>query len=122
MRAAVSSLKLGAAARFSARRVSTGQAGGIAVGLALLVALPDGIWGTTAQFAFTGTVFQAQLGLVIVERPVVAVAVAKDQTRSLEGDLGVICLQRSGEHVDGSLASGEQLTTQVAEPLPASLR
>ena len=43
-------------ALFSARRVSTAQAGGIAVGLALLLALPDAIWGTTAQFAFTGAV------------------------------------------------------------------
>ena len=43
-------------ALFSARRVSTTQAGGIAVGLALLLALPDGIWGTTTQFAFTGAV------------------------------------------------------------------
>ena len=33
-------------ALFSARRVSTAQAGVIAVGLALLLALPDGIWGT----------------------------------------------------------------------------
>ena len=33
-------------ALFSARRVSTAQAGAIAVGLALLLALPDWIWGT----------------------------------------------------------------------------
>jgi hypothetical protein len=26
---------------------------GIAIGLALLLALPEGIWGTTAQFGFT---------------------------------------------------------------------
>ena len=43
-------------ALFSARRVSTAQAGAIAVGLALLLALPDGIWGTVLQFAFTGAV------------------------------------------------------------------
>ena len=43
-------------ALFSARRVSTAQAGVIAVGLALLLALPDGIWDTVAQFAFTGAV------------------------------------------------------------------
>jgi hypothetical protein len=43
-------------ALFSAKRVSTAQAGGIAVGLALLLAFPDGIWGTTAQFAITGAV------------------------------------------------------------------
>ena len=43
-------------ALFSARRVSTAEAGAIAVGLALLLALPDGIWGTVAQFAFTGAV------------------------------------------------------------------
>ena len=43
-------------ALFSARPVSTAQAGAIAVGLALLLALPDGIWGTVLQFAFTGAV------------------------------------------------------------------
>ena len=43
-------------ALFSARRVSTAQAGVMAVGLALLLALPDGIWGTVTQFAFTGAV------------------------------------------------------------------
>jgi hypothetical protein len=43
-------------ALFSARRISTAQAGGFAVALALVLALPDGIWGTTAQFAFTGAV------------------------------------------------------------------
>ena len=43
-------------ALFSARRVSTAQAGVMAVGLALLLAVPDGIWGTVAQFAFTGAV------------------------------------------------------------------
>jgi hypothetical protein len=43
-------------ALFSARRVSTAQAGGIAVALALLLALPDGIWNTTAQYAFAGAV------------------------------------------------------------------
>lgn len=43
-------------ALFSARRISTAQAGVMAVGLALLLALPDGIWGTVAQFAFTGAV------------------------------------------------------------------
>lgn len=43
-------------ALFSARRVSTAQAGAVAVGLALVLALPDGIWGTVAQFAFTGAV------------------------------------------------------------------
>lgn len=43
-------------ALLSARRVSTAQAGAVAVGLALVLALPDGIWGTVAQFAFTGAV------------------------------------------------------------------
>lgn len=33
---------------FSARRISPAQAGGIAVGLSLLLALPDGIWAITA--------------------------------------------------------------------------
>lgn len=48
-------------ALFSARRVSTAQAGGIAVGLALLLALPDGIWDTTAQFAFAGVVLMVAI-------------------------------------------------------------
>jgi hypothetical protein len=48
-------------ALFSARRVPTAQAGGIAVGLALLLALPDGIWGTTTQLAFTGTVLMVAI-------------------------------------------------------------
>ena len=43
-------------ALISARRVSTAQIGAMAVGLSLLLALPDGIWGTAAQFAFTGAV------------------------------------------------------------------
>jgi hypothetical protein len=43
-------------ALFSARRVSTAQVGALAVGLALLLTLPDGIWGTVAQLAFTGAV------------------------------------------------------------------
>jgi hypothetical protein len=58
---------------------------------------------------------------VVVERPVVAVAVAKDQTRSMEGDPGVFCLKGSIQHVHGAVASGENLTTELAEPLPASL-
>jgi hypothetical protein len=48
-------------ALFSARRVSTAQVGGIAVGLALLLALPDGIWATTAQFALTGAVLMVAI-------------------------------------------------------------
>ena len=48
-------------ALFSARRVSTAQAGGIAVGLALLLALPDEIWGTAAQVAFTGAVLMVAI-------------------------------------------------------------
>jgi hypothetical protein len=47
---------------FSARRVSTAWAGGVAVGLAFLLALPDGIWGTTTQFAFTGAVLMVAIG------------------------------------------------------------
>jgi hypothetical protein len=43
-------------ALFGARRSSAGWAGAIAVGLAFLLALPDGIWGTAAQFALTGAV------------------------------------------------------------------
>ena len=43
-------------ALISARWVSTAQIGAMAVGLSLLLALPDGIWGTAAQFAFTGAV------------------------------------------------------------------
>ncbi len=42
-------------ALLSARRASTAQAG-IAVGLALLIALRDGKWATTARFAFAGAV------------------------------------------------------------------
>ncbi len=48
-------------ALFSARRVSTAQAGVIAVGLAFLLALPDGIWGTVAQFAFAGVVLMVAI-------------------------------------------------------------
>jgi len=43
------------------RRASAGQAGAIAVGLSLVLALPDGIWGTTAQFAFTGAVLMVSI-------------------------------------------------------------
>lgn len=43
-------------ALFSGRRSSTALAGTTAVGLALLLALPDGIWDTVAQFAFTGAI------------------------------------------------------------------
>ena len=48
-------------ALFSTRRVSTAQARGIAVGLALFLALPDGIWGTVAQFAFVGAVLMVAI-------------------------------------------------------------
>lgn len=48
-------------ALFSGRWVSTAQAGVIAVGLALLLALPDGIWGTVAQFAFAGAVLMVAI-------------------------------------------------------------
>ena len=48
-------------ALFGARRSSAGRAGAIAVGLALLLALPDGIWGTLAQFAFTGAVLMVAI-------------------------------------------------------------
>jgi hypothetical protein len=41
--------------------MSTGLAGGIAVSLALLLALPDGIWDTTSQFAFTGAVLMVAI-------------------------------------------------------------
>ena len=43
-------------ALLSARRDSTAFAGIVAIGLALLLALPDGIWDTVAQFALTGAV------------------------------------------------------------------
>jgi hypothetical protein len=46
---------------FGAKRSSAGWAGAIAVGLALLLALPDGIWGTAAQFAFTGAVLMVAI-------------------------------------------------------------
>ena len=48
-------------ALFSGRWVSTAQAGVIAVGLALLLALPDGIWGTVAQFALAGAVLMVAI-------------------------------------------------------------
>ena len=48
-------------ALFSTLRVSTVRAGGIAVGLALLLAIPDGIWGTTAQLALTGAVLMVAI-------------------------------------------------------------
>ncbi len=43
-------------ALFSGRRSSTALVGTTAVGLALLLALPDGIWDTVAQLAFIGAV------------------------------------------------------------------
>ena len=39
-------------ALFTARWVQTARAGAVAVGLAVPLAIPDGIWGTPAQFAF----------------------------------------------------------------------
>jgi len=38
------------------RRASVGMASAIAVGLSLILALPDGVWATTAQVAFTGAI------------------------------------------------------------------
>lgn len=38
-------------ALFTARWVQTARAGAVAVALAVLLAIPDGIWGTTAQIA-----------------------------------------------------------------------
>jgi hypothetical protein len=49
-------------ALFSARRVLTARAGGIAVGLALLLALPDGIWGSNVQLALTGAALMVAIG------------------------------------------------------------
>jgi hypothetical protein len=48
-------------ALFSARRVSTAWAGAVAVGLAFVLALPDGIWATTTQFAFIGAVLMVAI-------------------------------------------------------------
>lgn len=48
-------------ALFSAKRVSTAWAGAVAVGLGFLLALPDGIWATTAQFALTGAVLMVAI-------------------------------------------------------------
>jgi hypothetical protein len=48
-------------ALFTARWVQTARAGGVAVGLALLLAIPDGIWGTTAQFALAGAVLMVAI-------------------------------------------------------------
>jgi hypothetical protein len=54
-------LMVGPCSLFGAKRSSAGWAGAIAVGLALLLALPDGIWGTAAQFAFTGAVLMVAI-------------------------------------------------------------
>ena len=43
-------------ALFTARWVRTARAGAVAVVLAILLAIPDGIWGTPAQFALAGSV------------------------------------------------------------------
>ncbi len=43
-------------ALLTARWVQTARAGAVAVALAVLLAIPDGIWGTPAQFAFAGAV------------------------------------------------------------------
>ena len=48
-------------ALLSARWVSTAEAGGIAVGLAFLLAVPDGIWDTTAQITITAAVLMVAI-------------------------------------------------------------
>lgn len=48
-------------ALFSARLIRSAQAGVIAVGLAIALAIPDGIWGTSAQFAFVGAVLMVAI-------------------------------------------------------------
>jgi hypothetical protein len=48
-------------ALLSARRDSTAQVGAIAVGLALVLAVPDGIWGTITQLSFTGAVLMVAI-------------------------------------------------------------
>jgi hypothetical protein len=48
-------------ALFTARWVQTARAGAVAVVLAVLLAIPDGIWGTAAQFALAGAVLMVAL-------------------------------------------------------------
>lgn|GEM_PF-2809678 len=48
-------------ALFTARWVQTARAGAVAVVLAVLLAIPDGIWGTPAQFALAGAVLMVAL-------------------------------------------------------------
>jgi hypothetical protein len=48
-------------ALFTARWVQTARAGAVAVVLAVLLAIPDGIWGTTAQFALAGAVLMVAI-------------------------------------------------------------
>ena len=48
-------------ALFSARWIPTARAGAVAVVLALLLAVPDGIWDTPAQFALAGAVLMVTL-------------------------------------------------------------
>ena len=43
-------------ALFTAQRARVAEVGAVAVGLALVLAFPDGIWATSAQLAFTGAV------------------------------------------------------------------
>ena len=48
-------------ALLSGRRASAGMAGALAVGLSVILALPDGIWATAAQVAFTGAILMVAI-------------------------------------------------------------
>ena len=48
-------------ALFSAQRVRAAEVGTVAVVLALVLALPDGIWDTPAQFALTAAVLMVAI-------------------------------------------------------------
>jgi hypothetical protein len=46
---------------FTAQRARAAEVGAVAVVLALVLAFPDGIWGTPAQLAFTGAVLMVAI-------------------------------------------------------------
>jgi len=48
-------------ALFTARWIPTARAGAVAVVLAVLLAIPDGIWGTPSQFALAGAVLMVAI-------------------------------------------------------------
>jgi len=70
-------------ALLSARWIRSAQAGVIAVGLAIALAIPDGIWGTSAQFAFVGAVLM--VALVCTWAAAIIEAVTRSDT-ALQGE------------------------------------